>query len=112
MRFNLKHAEALIELLSAVDGETALELGFDASVCEALEDVFEASCDYYEQVIGQPHPLSQPQPADDADHPVESLIARAAAAQRRIAIVDNEPVTLVLNNCQVLVENIERRSMN
>jgi hypothetical protein len=67
--FDLDHADALIELLSVVDGDLVLRLGLTAAQAEALEEVFETSCEFYETTVGRPHPLANPSPQDDAETP-------------------------------------------
>jgi hypothetical protein len=65
----LVHADALIELLSALTNDDLTNLGMTPDQVEALHDVWEASCDHYETTVGRPHPLSEPTDADDRDMP-------------------------------------------
>lgn len=66
----LAHADALIELLSALTNDDLLELGLTPDQAEALHDVWEVACDHYETTVGRPHPLSEPTSDDDCDMPV------------------------------------------
>lgn len=70
----LMHASALIELLSALDDDALADLGLSKEDIEALDDVWENSHDYYEHVVGRPHPLAAPTPQDDAEMAIVVVI--------------------------------------
>jgi hypothetical protein len=65
----LAHVDAVIELLSALTNDDLLKLGMTPDQVEALHEVWEKSCDHYEEVVGRPHPISEPTDQDDADMP-------------------------------------------
>jgi len=65
----VKHADALIELLSALTNSDLRKLGLSAEQVDALHDVWEVACDHYREAVGSPHPLENPTPADDRDMP-------------------------------------------
>lgn len=68
--FKLMHADALIELLSAMTNNDLADLGLTPDQVSAMHEVWETSCDFYEDTVGRPHPLASPTHEDDLDMPV------------------------------------------
>ena len=64
----IKHVDFLIELLSACDDEILewMGLGGHRHIAQAI---FEGALQHFEDVIGQPHPLAEPDDADDEELP-------------------------------------------